>query len=523
MNKKIRVRFAPSPTGELHVGGLRTALYNYLFARKQGGDFVLRIEDTDQKRFVPGTVENLIQTLELMGIRYTEGPFEKSRMPQTSFAQSDSKTYPGIVEVGDHGPYVQSERLDLYKKYTDELITNKKAYYCFCSAERLDEIRAEQAKNKQAPKYDRHCRSLSEEEIQARLNAKESHVVRMIVPDDREIAFTDLVRGVVKFHTRDVDDQVLMKSDGFPTYHLAAIVDDHIMGITHVLRSEEWLPSTPKHILLYESFGWNPPEIGHVSFILGKDGKKKLSKRDGGVSVEYFLSQGYLEEALLNFVALLGWNPGKGNTQEIFSLEELERVFDLSGLHKAGAVFDLKKLDWLNGEYIKKMLVDDLYARVRDGKFLEKDLIQNAPMEMQTEEYLKRVLAIERERLAKLSDVGEQNPFFFAKDISYDAQKLNWKENTAEMTKASLSRAVNILEKLSDADWLSKDVLEKTLMDAAGDPAHGNLAGKNRGDFLWPLRFALTGADKSPSPFDCAWVLGKEESLKRLATAIEKL
>lgn len=500
MNKKVRVRFAPSPTGELHVGGLRTALYNYLFARKQGGDFVLRIEDTDQTRLVEGAVERLVGTLRGMGVDYTEGIFLEDGY---------------LVQKGDFGPYIQSERLKLYHQYADELVAKKKAYYCFCTADRLTAMREEQVKEKRAPKYDKHCLSLSDEEIATRRESGEPFVIRFNVSAERgEIGFHDLIRGEVKFNAKEVDDQVLLKSDGFPTYHLAVVVDDHLMEITHVLRSEEWLPSTPKHILLYESFGWNPPEIGHVSFILGKDGKKKLSKRDGGVSVEYFLSQGYLEEALLNFVALLGWNPGKGNTQEIFSLEELERVFDLSGLHKAGAVFDLKKLDWLNGEYIKRMLVDDLYARVRDGKFLEKDLIQNAPMEMQTEEYLKRVLAIERERLAKLSDIGVQNSFFFAKDLSYDVQKLNWKENTAEMTKESLLRAEKILSELSTDDWLKREVLEKTLMDAAGE---------KRGDFLWPIRFALTGADKSPSPFDCAWVLGKEESLRRLREAIAKL
>ena len=514
MNKKIRVRIAPSPTGFMHVGTLRTALYNYLFAKKHGGDFILRIEDTDQKRFVSGTVENLIETLELMGIRYSEGPFEKSRMPEVSFAQSDSVTYPGIVEVGDHGPYVQSERLDIYKKYADELVANKKAYHCFCSAERLDQVRVEQVKNKRAPKYDRHCRSLSEEDVRARLVAGESYVIRMLVPDDRDLTYVDLVRGTITFHTRDVDDQVILKSDGFPTYHLAAIVDDHLMEITHVLRSEEWLPSTPKHILLYEAFGWEVLNFGHVSFILGKDGKKKLSKRDGGVSVEYFLSLGYLKEALLNFLVLLGWNPGKGQTQEIFSLKELENVFDLSGLHKAGAMFDMKKLDWLNGEYIKKMQVDELYRRIDDGKFLGKELIRNAPAEMQTEEYLKRVLAIEKERLVKLSDIGEQNPCFFAKDLAYDAAKLNWKDGTNEMTRESLSRAEKLLGEISDAEWLDRMALERIFMDAAGE---------NRGGFLWPIRFALTGADKSPSPFDCAFVLGREESLARIRTAIGKL
>jgi glutamyl-tRNA synthetase len=520
MNKKVRVRIAPSPTGFMHVGTLRTALYNYLFAKKQGGDFILRIEDTDQKRFVPGTVENLIRTLELMGIQYSEGPFEKSRMPQTPCARSDSETYPGILEVGDHGPYVQSERLDVYKKYIDELIASKKAYHCFCTAERLNAMREEQAKNKQAPKYDKRCLSLSDGEIAKRKEAGETFVIRMNVPVDRDdIVFTDLVRGEVKFHAKDVDDQILLKSDGFPTYHLAVVVDDHLMGITHVLRSEEWLPSTPKHILLYEAFGWNPPEIGHVSFILGKDGKKKLSKRDGGATVEYFLSLGYLKEALLNFLVLLGWNPGKGSTQEIFSLEELEQIFDLSGLHKAGAVFDLKKLDWMNGEYIKRLSAEELYEKALP--FLdEKDFFQKWDTEhavWSTEEkkaFIQRVLSIERDRLAKLSDVGVQNPFFFMKSLSYDVQKLNWKENTNEMTRESVLRAEKILTELPDEEWSEREILEKILLDAAGE---------KRGDFLWPLRFALTGADRSPAPFDCAWVLGREESLLRIRRAIEKL
>ena len=509
MGNKIRVRFAPSPTGYLHVGGLRTALYNYLFAHKEGGEFILRIEDTDRSRFVEGAIESLITSLDRMGMKYTEGVFLE-----------DGK----LVQKGDMGPYIQSERTELYQKYVLELIEKKKAYHCFCTLERLEAMRSEQTKNKQAPKYDKQCLALSDEEISKRKEAGEPFVIRMNVSSDRgDVTFTDLVRGDVKFNVKDVDDQVLMKSDGFPTYHLANVVDDHLMEITHVLRSEEWLSSTPKHILLYEALGWELPGFGHVSFILGKDGKKKLSKRDGGVSVEYFQSKGYLNEALINFVALLGWNPGKGSIQEIFSLEELERVFDISGLHKSGAVFDLKKLDWLNGEYIKKMPVDELYEKVRDGKFLEKELIRNAPEWMQEEEYLKRVLAIERERLTKLSDIGEQNLFFFATDPVYDPKNLNWKENTNEMTKESLFRALDILENLSDEEWMKKEAVEKVLMDAAGEPAHGNLAGKNRGDFLWPIRFALTGADKSPSPFDCAWVLGKTESLKRIQSAIKLL
>jgi glutamyl-tRNA synthetase len=505
MNKKVRVRFAPSPTGELHVGGLRTALYNYLFAKKQGGDFILRIEDTDRTRLVEGAVERLVGTLSGMGMQYTEGVLLE-----------DDK----IVEKGDFGSYIQSKRLEIYHRYVDELLAKKRAYHCFCTTDRLMAMREEQVREKRAPRYDKHCLSLSDEEVARRKESGEPFVIRFNVSSDRgEISFADLIRGEVKFHAKDIDDQVLLKSDGFPTYHLAVVVDDHLMGITHVLRSEEWLPSTPKHILLYEAFGWELPMFGHVSFILGKDGKKKLSKRDGGVSVEYFQSVGYLDEAIINFIALLGWNPGKGSTQEIFSLEELERVFDLSGLHKAGAVFDLKKLDWLNGEYIKRLSAEELYEKALP--FLEaKDFFQKWDTEhiaWSTEEkkaFIQRVLSIERDRLAKLSDVGVQNPFFFTKDLSYDAQKLNWKENTNKDTMGHLSRAEKILTELSDEEWSKREVLEKILMDAAGE---------KKGDFLWPLRFALTGADRSPAPFDCAWVLGREESLLRIRHAIEKL
>lgn len=508
----MRVRYAPSPTGYMHVGNFRTALYDYLFAKKQSGEFVLRIEDTDQSRLIEGATERLLITLEQMGVHHNEGVFLENGK---------------IVQKGDFGPYIQSERLELYKKYADELISKKKAYHCFCTAERLTAMRDEQVKNKQAPKYDRQCRSLSNEEISKRKVAGEPYVIRMIVPDDREVMFADLVRGDVKFHTRDVDDQVLMKSDGFPTYHLAVVVDDHLMNITHVIRGEEWLSSTPKHILLYEAFGWSAPQFAHLPLLLNTD-KSKLSKRQGDVAVEDYLAKGYLSETLINFVALLGWNPGQGNTQEIFSLEELSKKFALEQVSKSGAVFDLKKLDWLNGEYIKRLSADELYDRALP--FLEtKDFFQKWSMEHgawsaeEKQAFVKRVLAIERERLAKLSDVGEQNLFFFAADLIYDAKKLNWKENTNDMTKESLSRAEKILSKLSPEAWLSKDALEKVLMDAAGEPAYGNEAGKNRGDFLWPLRFALTGADKSPSPFDCAWVLGKAESLKRIQKAIRSL
>ena len=492
---KPRVRFAPSPTGYLHVGSLRTALYNYLFAHRHGGTYVLRIEDTDQSRLVEDAMERLVQSLAHMGVNADEGVVWDN----------------GVTEKGDKGPYQQSKRLNIYRQYVDELIEKGSAYPCFCTVERLQEMRATQTANKQAPKYDKHCANLSKEDVKTLLDADAPHVVRFNVTPDEDIVFADLVRGEITINTRDIDDQVILKTDGFPTYHLAVVVDDHLMGITHILRSEEWLPSTPKHILLFRAFGWDVPAIGHVSFILGPDGKKKLSKRDGGASVDEFLEKGYLEEALINFLVLLGWNPGGGSTQEIFSLKELEESFDLKGLHKAGAVFDYKKLDWMNGEYIKAMPLAELYARIEKGGWFAKDLIKHAPEAMQTPEYLQKVLAIEQERLSRLDMFGEENPFFFVESIAYDKSLLAWKANTDDMTQEALTKAKTILETFSDEQWEDKAYIETTLLEAAGE---------KRGDFLWPLRVALTGAQKSPSPFEVLFVLGKEETLKRLQGAL---
>ena len=510
----IRVRFAPSPTGYLHVGGLRTALYNYLFAKKNNGVFILRIEDTDQKRFVPGSAESLIQTLDALGMQYEEGPRLKNQANGRV-----SRKYPEITEVGDYGPYIQSERLNLYKKYADELLGSGKAYHCFCTAERLTELRAEQAKHKQAPKYDKHCLSLAPDEVTKRLAAGEPSVLRLNIVSDRgDVMFDDMVRGQVTINVRDIDDQVLMKSDGFPTYHLANVIDDHLMGISHIIRAEEWLPSTPKHILLYEAFGWDLPRFAHIPLLLNAD-KSKLSKRQGDVAVEDYLKKGYLTEALINFVALLGWHPGQGKTQEIFTLEELISAFDLAQVHKAGAVFDLKKLDWMNTEYIKRLTSDELYERAHS--FLEakdfflawKDQHSTLGKEAQTA-FVKKILAVEQDRLVKLSDVGENNLFFFAGDSIYDKALLNWKQNTADMTRDALTKAEATLASLDDADWEKREALETILMETAGE---------RRGDFLWPLRVALTGAERSPSPFDVAWVLGKDESLKRIHNALASL
>ncbi len=508
---EIRVRFAPSPTGQLHVGGLRTALYNYLFAKKYDGTFILRIEDTDQNRLIPGAVENLIRTLDTMGVHHDEGVFIENG---------------ALAQKGEYGPYAQSERLPTYKEYAQKLIKSEKAYYCFCSISRLAALREEQNKNKLAPKYDKYCLRLSHEEIEERLAENEPYVIRLNVDENRgDIVFDDLIRGTVTIHARDVDDQVLMKSDGFPTYHLAVVVDDHLMQISHVIRGEEWISSTPKHILLHEALGFPLPKFAHIPLLLNPD-KSKLSKRQGDVAVEDYLSKGYLKETLINFVALLGWNPGSGSTQEIFTIDELVEKFDLSSVHKAGAVFDLKKLDWMNTEYIKKLALDDLYERglpfLSEKEFFKEWVgHQNILSEEEKMAFVKRVLKIEQDRLAKLSDIGENNPFFFTNVLSYDGALLNWKQNTAEETRKALESAQETLSLLSDTDWKGKEIVEKILMDKAGEKPARPEGGK--GDFLWPLRVALTGVQHSPSPFDVAWVLGKEESLKRITDAIKKL
>ncbi len=493
-----RVRFAPSPTGYLHVGGLRTALYNYLFARKEGGAYILRIEDTDQSRLVPGAVESLVRSLDIFGLNADEGVCLKDG---------------SVTEVGDHGPYEQSKRLNVYKEYGDKLIESKHAYYCFCTPERLTEIREIAQANKQAPKYDKHCLSLDPSEVQKKIEEEIPHVIRLNVTPNEEVSFHDMVRGVVTFNTKEVDDQVLLKSDGFPTYHLANVVDDYLMGITHVIRGEEWLPSTPKHVLLYQAFGWPVPAFAHLPLLLNPD-KSKLSKRQGDVAVEDYLKKGYLKEALLNFVALLGWNPGKGSTQEIFTLTELVEQFDFTHIHKGGAVFDHQKLDWMNGEYIKRLPLDELFQRMIEGDVFDRDFIKSAPASMQTEEYLHKVLSIEQDRLVTLGDFGKENPFFFVEELAYESKLLVWKENSLEDTKSALEKAIIVLEEATPTMWESKEALQGYLLEAAGE---------KRGDFLWPLRVALTGAQKSPSPAEVAWVLGKEASILRLNKAISIL
>jgi len=487
----IRTRFAPSPTGYMHIGSLRTALYSYLFARQQGGKFILRIEDTDRTRLVPDAMEKLIKSMIWAGLTPDEGVIIDEQG--------------NIGQQGNHGPYIQSERFDLYRRYADQLIASDHAYKCFCSAERLATLREEQQKNGEPTHYDWHCRYLLPAEIEQKVGAGLPFVIRLKVPEKEEIKFIDSVRGEVSFKSDDVDDQVLIKADGFATYHLANVVDDHEMAITHVIRGDEWISSTPKHILLYRAFSWTAPHYTHLPLILSAD-KKKLSKRQGDVAVDDYVTKGYLPEALVNFVALLGWNPG--TDQEIFTIEELIKLFSLERIHKSGAVFDIAKLDWMNSEYIKKLTPNDFVRRATP--FLEAKF-QGAG----NNSTALAALALEQARVKTLAEVGDGITFALTNELNYDVQALIWKKSTKEETLDRLQRLVGYLTDYNH-DWSAPELEKYTIDWIAGQ-------GLTNGEVLWPMRYALTGIDRSPTPFEVASVLGKEKTLARLGKGIEGL
>ena len=376
----IRVRFAPSPTGYLHIGGLRTALYNYLFARHTGGTFILRIEDTDRTRIVPDAMENLIHTLQKLDITFDEGP----------------------IIGGNYGPYIQSERLDLYRKEAQKLLDGGFAYRCFCTPETLAQMRAEQQAKGEFVKYDRRCLNLTPAEIEAKLAKGEPYVLRLKMPEKRIFRFNDIIRGEVEMDSAQSDDQVLIKSDGYPTYHLAAVVDDHYMDISYVIRGEEWLSSMPKHLWLYECFGWTPPQWVHLPLILNPD-RTKLSKRMNDVAVEDYLERGYLKEAIINFVALLGWH--SADNREIFSLEELCQEFTLERVNKSGAIFDLNKLNWMNGWYLRNLPLDTIVER-------SKPYFEKEHLAIPDTGKLTKIVATARERCTLLSDLVEYSKMF---------------------------------------------------------------------------------------------------------------
>jgi len=485
----VRTRFAPSPTGYLHVGGLRTIIYAYIIAKQNKGKFLLRIEDTDKEREVPGAIEALLKTIAELGFEFDEGPMLKNGK---------------IIQKGKYGPYIQSQRLDIYKKYARQLLDQGHAYHCFCSPERLAQMREEQQKNNQPPKYDRTCRNLTPQEVQEKLAKNLPHVIRLKLPDNQTVKFNDLIRGEVEFNTNDLDDQVLLKSDGFPTYHLAVVVDDHLMKISHVIRGEEWLSSTPKHLLLYQFFNWEAPKFAHLSLLLGQD-HAKLSKRKGDVAIEDFLEQGYLKEALINFIATIGWSEAAGSEQEIYSLKDLIKKFDLTRLTKAGAIFNLAKLDWLNGYYIRAMKVKDLTK-------LCLPYLQQVKPDI-SGQLAEKIVTIEQERLKNLSDITQNVNFLANEEISYQPELLVWKKSTPGQTKENLTKLKNFITNFKESDFKTIKSLEIKIMNWIKDNNYGV------GDILWPLRVALSGQQNSPNPFEIAWVLGKKTILRRLNQA----
>lgn len=504
--KNVRTRFAPSPTGYVHIGSVRTALYNYLFAKHHGGNFFLRIEDTDRTRLVEDAIEYLLKTFAILGLNPDEGVI----------LGEEGKS----AQKGEFGPYIQSERLDLYQKYIQELIDKDYAYYCFCSQERLQQVRAERQAAKLPPMYDGSCRNLPKDEVARRLAANEPHVVRMRIPAERFTEFDDCIYGHIRIKNELLDDQVIMKSDGFPTYHLAHVVDDHLMQTSHVIRGEEWLPSTPKHILLFQYFNWEVPSYAHLPLILNPD-KSKLSKRQGDVSTGSYLDKGYLPEALLNFLLLLGWNPK--TEEELFSLEEMIARFDLSGVNKYGAVFNTEKLDWINGMYIRKMPIGKLTGLClpyleKDGlvEKLSDNLYQNKlASETLDLSQLERIVSLEQERMKRLDEIGESVRFMLEDVLPYDKGLLSWKKMTAEQAQKNLQLISGALESLPEEDFTWEKLQE--ILNALKEKT-----GLGTGELLWPMRVSLSGRKNSPGPFEIAEVLGKEKTLQRIGEAMNK-
>ncbi len=478
---KIRTRFAPSPTGYMHVGNLRTALYAYLLAKHDGGDFILRIEDTDQERYVDGAVDLIYKALADTGLRHDEGP-----------------------DIGgEYGPYIQSERRELYKKYALELVEKGEAYYCFCDKERLDSVRAQQEAAKQPPKYDGHCKNLSKEEIEEKLRAGVPYVIRQKIPQTGTTSFDDEVFGTITAPNDTLDDNVLLKSDGLPTYNFANVVDDHLMNITHVIRGSEYLSSTPKYNLLYKAFGWEIPKYVHCSPVM-RDAQKKLSKREGDASFEDFVGKGYLKEAVLNYIALLGWSPG--DDREIMTLQEMVEAFNVKGISKSPAIFDINKLNWLNGEYIRKMTLEEFNEAAMP---YYKQAVKRDVDTM----ILSKCL---HDRCEKFSDIPEQIDFIDQLP-DYDIELFTHKKmkTNPENSLTSLKAILPILEGIDN--WNAETIHDKMISLAA------EMEVKN-GIVLWPMRVALSGKAFTPGGgIEIATLLGKEESIARIKKGIEKL
>jgi len=474
----VRVRFAPSPTGSLHIGGVRTVLFAELFARQNGGALVLRIEDTDQERLVPGAIDTIYDGLQWVGIRADEGP----------------------REGGPHAPYIQSERLPLYQEHASRLVRDGAAYYCFCSKERLEEMRrAQQARGDAVTRYDGQCRSLDPTQAAERA-AAETHVVRLKVPEDGTITLHDLVYGDIEWPLSSIDDQVLLKSDGFPTYHLAVVVDDHAMGITHIFRAEDWLPSTPKHLLVYAAFGWDPPAHAHLPNVLGPDGKK-LSKRHGATAVSEFRARGFIPEGVTNYLALLGWAPG--TEEEVFSHEELVARWQIDHVQHANARWDEQRLLFFNGLWIRRLDEDDLLQRVR----------ADVPGEWD-EQVVRAAIPHIRERMRTISEAKDLLSFLFSDDIPHDRDVIVPRKRDAGETSKALGMTGVFLRY---AEPFEANVIDSGLKAIAED-----LTWPVR-DVHFAVRGAVTGSRVGFSLYDSIAMLGRERALARLEAAADAI
>ncbi len=473
----VRTRIAPSPTGEnLHIGNVYTALINFVFAKRAKGKFIVRIEDTDRTRLVEGSEERILDSLCWLGLAYDEGP-----------------------DIGGpFAPYRQSERLKLYRQYAEELIKVGAAYYCFCTPKILEEMKKEQEKRGEIPRYDQRCRHLKNEEVQEQLEKNEPYVIRLKVPQAGETKFNDLIRGEISFQNGLLDDQVLLKSDGFPTYHLGVVVDDHLMEITHVIRAEEWISSTPKHVLIYQALGWKLPEYAHLPLLRSPD-HSKLSKRRSPVWASWYKEQGFLPEAVINYLSLMGWSHPEG--KEIFSLEEFIKKFDLKRVQTTGPVFDLTKLEWMNGQYIRKVPIKNLQASIHEfyGRKYSEDLIG-------------KILPLVVDRMKKMADFLPLTEFFFKKPTVDPALLLSGK--TKEGVETPINMIIFRLDKVKD--W-RREKLEREGRATAKE------VGLKDGDLFMLLRIALTGKTVTPPLFETMEVLGKEETIDRLQTAVSKV
>jgi glutamyl-tRNA synthetase len=488
--RTVRTRFAPSPTGELHIGSAHTTLFNWLFTRHHGGTVILRIEDTDQKRFNPRSLDSITEGLTWLGIDWDEGP----------------------LKGGDYGPYFQSERTELYQRYARELVEGGHAYYCFCSTERLDEVRRQRQAQGLPTGYDRRCRDLPAGEVERQLASGTTPVVRLKVPLEGQVTIHDLIRGEITVDARTLEDAILLKSDGFPTYHLANVVDDHHMEISHILRGEEWIPTAPLHALLYRAFGWEMPPIAHLMLLLGPD-RKKLSKRHGSTSLLQFRDDGILSEALLNYLVIIGWS--WDDKQEIFSRDELIEKFDLDRVRASAAIFDHQKLEWMNGYYINHVLTLDEFAERALPWLLRAGLVDEAvardPAHPQRE-YVKAVLALEKERIKRLSEIAEITAYFFTPAVEYSldvlvSSKTKLSPEDAEATLAAVA------EELRAGDVADEAGTEQRLTALA------ERRGLKRGQLFMLVRAALTGRTVSPGLFETMRVLGQRRCLERIEAA----